>query len=266
VEPTTTKTNFVFDLDGTICFAGKPLSDTINTALSDLLDLGHAIIFASARPIRDMLPVIDKRFHHCPMIGGNGSLISIDGQIVHRFAFSDEVLSQLLTLIDAQQATYLIDSDWDYAYTGPVDHPILQYVDGGGLARKVELAALPSIVKILILTASNMKQVEDQLKGLPVVVHQHRDSPSLDISPPGITKWSALSWLGLSEGSYIAFGNDANDIEMFRRARYSVMIGHHEQLAPYADDRIAVDAVIEQKVARRIRLEAEKITPKKQGF
>jgi len=58
---------FVFDWDGAICFKGQPISNKILEALSELRD-EHEIIFASARPIRDMLPVIDPSFHHLTMI------------------------------------------------------------------------------------------------------------------------------------------------------------------------------------------------------
>lgn len=49
---------FVFDLDGTICFKGQPVSEKILSALSKLTDQGHEVIFASARPIRDILPIL----------------------------------------------------------------------------------------------------------------------------------------------------------------------------------------------------------------
>jgi len=66
---------FVFDLDGTIVFHGQPISDTIQRALQELAAYEHEIIFASARPIRDMLPVINEALQRYSMIGGNGSLI-----------------------------------------------------------------------------------------------------------------------------------------------------------------------------------------------
>jgi len=40
---------FVFDLDGTICFQGKPVSEKILTALAELANKGYEVIFASIR-------------------------------------------------------------------------------------------------------------------------------------------------------------------------------------------------------------------------
>ncbi|MEJ7530364.1 HAD hydrolase family protein, partial [Staphylococcus hominis] len=86
---------------------------------------GHQVIFASARPIRDMLPVISKEFHNYTMIGGNGSLILSNGKIIKSvsFSLSDSFslseMKKIKQLINEFDATYLIDGDWDYAYTGP---------------------------------------------------------------------------------------------------------------------------------------------------
>lgn len=42
--------NFVFDLDGTLCFNGKSIDKEIIDALQELKFAGHQVIFASARP------------------------------------------------------------------------------------------------------------------------------------------------------------------------------------------------------------------------
>ena len=68
---------FVFDLDGTICFAGRPVSDPIHAAISSIIEQGHTLIFASARPIRDMLPVLDKRFSDALAFGNDANDLAI---------------------------------------------------------------------------------------------------------------------------------------------------------------------------------------------
>src|SRR5699024_2418863 len=144
---------YVFDLDGTICFRGEPVSEEIVTALEKLTNQGHEVIFASARPIRDMLPVIHNHLHHYPMIGGNCSQIANNNNIIHSTAISIQDIYEIKHLIKKFDVSYLIDSEWDYAYTGAIDHPILQNVDQVKLAQIVEMEYLPSIVKILILTS-----------------------------------------------------------------------------------------------------------------
>ncbi|RXZ79221.1 HAD family phosphatase [Paenibacillaceae bacterium] len=244
---------FVFDLDGTICFQGQPVSETILTALEQLKLSGHEVIFASARPIRDLLPVIHERFHNYSLVGGNGSLISLDGKIIRAESFAAEQIAAIMQLIEAHQATYLIDSDWDYAYTGPSDHPILRNVDPSKRAKKVEVDTLQSIVKILIVTASDIEALAEQIALTGAVIHRHRHENIIDISPQNIHKWNALLQLGLQEKQFVAFGNDANDITMFQHAQHTVMIGHHIDLAPYADEAIPLEGNYEEQIAGKLR-------------
>jgi HAD superfamily hydrolase (TIGR01484 family) len=244
---------FVFDLDGTICFRGKPVSEPIRTSLLDLIRERHEVIFASARPIRDMLPVLDERFHRCTLIGGNGSLISINGKVTHAFAFSAETFLQLQSLIRTFHAKFLMDGEWDYAYTGPNGHPILQNVDPAKLAKQVDPESLSSVVKILILSSDHQEKLAEKLSELDVVVNIHRNEDALDISPSGVSKWGALQALGVREGGYIAFGNDANDISMFEHALHSVMIGEYEPLSRYAKEAVSLEGEYEQKIAQKIK-------------
>ncbi|MBO0993022.1 HAD family hydrolase [Bacillus sp. SD088] len=243
---------FVFDLDGTICFKGQPVSERLLSSLEKLVGMGHEIILASARPIRDLLPVLHERFHHYPMIGGNGAIVANKGEIISTICFEDQTIVRVTQLLKKYNVTYLIDSDWDYAYTGPADHPILNNLDPQRRAKKVKLEQLQPIVKILMLTANNMKAVEEQLENIDVVVHAHGNEGILDISPKGIDKWSGLQQLGVKEGEYIAFGNDANDITMFQHALHSIMIGHNEQLAPFSSEQLVLDEEIEKNLVQRL--------------
>ena len=243
---------FVFDLDGTICFEGKPVAEPILYSLEHLTEKGHEVIFASARPIRDMLPVLHKRFHGYKMIGGNGSLICKNGNVKQNAEFDDITLEHIKRLMAEYHATYLIDSEWDYSYTGPVDHPILKNLDTKRLAVNRSLEKLEHVVKIAILTSYNMATLRKKLDKLDVIIHTHHQEGMLDISPCGIHKWSALQKLGVRKGQYIAFGNDANDITMFENAQHSVMIGQHPLLSHYADESIEDNTLIEESIIEKL--------------
>ncbi len=59
---------FIFDIDGTICFKGNAVTKGIIHALDVCQSKGHEVIFASARPIRDLLPVLPNHMHHYSMM------------------------------------------------------------------------------------------------------------------------------------------------------------------------------------------------------
>ncbi|WP_042222268.1 HAD-IIB family hydrolase [Oceanobacillus manasiensis] len=235
--------NYVFDLDGTICFKGEPVSETILRSLEQLVQDGHEVIFASARPIRDILPVLPERFHHYPMIGGNGSLVAKNGKILSAFTFSEETLAEILSLININQLNYLIDGEWNYAYTGPATHPILKNLDIQNRAKNIPLNQLQSIVKILLFASAGIETMEERLSLLDVGLNKHDNEGILDISPSGINKWHGLQQLGIEDGEYIAFGNDVNDIAMFQHALHSVMVGENKQLAPFASEILLVPEI-----------------------
>nr|WP_317259184.1 HAD hydrolase family protein [Paenibacillus sp. J5C2022] len=85
-----------------------------------------------------------------------------------------------------------------------------------------------------------------------MVLHRHGKENVIDISPPGIHKWSALQRLNVRRGGYIAFGNDANDVTMFMNASRSVMIGYHEELAKHATESIPHEGNSEETEERII--------------
>ena len=229
------------------------MTQDIVQALHAVEDDGHRVIFASARPIRDMLPVIHPSFHDHILIGGNGSLVASEQTIVQSKSFDDRELSFITELLDKHKATYLIDSDWDYTYNGPQDHPILNNLDPGKTAQNVPLAHHDRIIKILILSANNLKSLENELLRMDVVVHYHGSEQVLDISPTTINKRTALQSLGIEGEGYIAFGNDANDIELFKGAQYAVMIGSYKSLRFYADHVIDSSIHLEPRIAEQIK-------------
>ncbi|CAH1054145.1 HAD-IIB family hydrolase [Paenibacillus pseudetheri] len=241
---------FIFDLDGTICFSGKPLSERIVQALDELIEKGHEVIFASARPIRDLLPVLPAHMHYYPMVGGNGAFIAKGGKVISTIHFDPQTAENILNLIQEFDATYLIDSPWDYAYSGSDDHPIRRNVDPEQRAKNVSPSELDELVKVVILSSRNGEQLLDQLHRLPVVIYRHGQEDIIDISPKGINKWTGLQQLGVEMQQFIAFGNDANDIEMFRHSAHSVCVGEHTELGELATEKVSNE---EEQIVRKMR-------------
>ncbi|AOZ87490.1 hypothetical protein BK049_01575 [Bacillus xiamenensis] len=96
-------------------------------ALEDLVYKGHEVIFASARPIRNLLPVLHERFHQYPMIGGNGSIIASKGEIVSTVIFEEKTLIDYLQNIK-KSSCYLFERlckcKWCKELKLPLGHPL----------------------------------------------------------------------------------------------------------------------------------------------
>lgn len=214
--------NFVFDIDGTICFDGRTIDVSIVKRLEEIQMAGHQVIFASARPIRDLMPVLPETFQKGKLVGGNGGYTSVNNEIKVTY-FPSSLLTKLVGLIEANDLTYLADGDWDYAFTGEKTHPIYKNIDQTS-AQNRELKKLDRVCKLVLFHPP--QQVIEELSGLPVDVTYYNGENAIDISPVGVNKVSGLHNLQVKD--FIAFGNDSNDQCMFEQAIYSVCVGAHE--------------------------------------
>lgn len=230
----------VFDIDGTLCFDGRTIDPRIVSAIESGAESGFHMVFASARPIRDILPVLAGAFDSATLIGGNGTFVSIAGEVRARAAFAPALVPTLLALITRYEATYIADGPWDYTYTGAPDHPIRNLLDQGKLARNVALHTHSQLIKFLILTATDMHALAEDLRALGLSPYHHLDHNVIDLAPALTTKWEALSAIGHHD--YIAFGNDINDIDLLSNARHAIRVGNHPSLAAIAHTTVAPDS------------------------
>ncbi|HDX9530227.1 TPA: HAD-IIB family hydrolase [Bacillus thuringiensis] len=213
--------NFVFDLDGTLCFDGKSIDTEIIKVLQELKLEGHQVIFASARPIRDLVPVIPKSFHEGLLVGGNGTFTYDHGkiQVTH---FEQQLLDKLIAVIHQHQLNYLADGQWDYAFTGDIAHPIYRNIDKTN-SKNIPLEQLLPVCKLVLFQPN--EEVLEILEAFPVTVTHYKTEHAIDISPLGINKVKGLHVLNIQE--FIAFGNDNNDQCLFEHAVHSVCVGNN---------------------------------------
>lgn len=222
---------FVFDLDGTICFQDNKIDVPIIDALDKIRNQGHDIVFASARPIRDMLPTIPTKFHHVQMVGGNGGLTFENGQLNATY-FEKDVVKALRSVISKYGLSYLADNAVDFTYVSDKTHPLYLNINKEkALNRPVE--ELKKISKFIFFEPP--QEVKSLIEHLPITIFEHANEQLLDITPAAITKVRGLRKLGIDD--FVAFGNDNNDVSMFQNATYSVCVGNHPA-GEYATKRI----------------------------
>lgn len=230
--------NYVFDVDGTLCFNGKTIDADIVDALTNLQKAGHTVIFASARPIRDLVPVLPEPFQNGPLVGGNGCFVAQNGSVIARY-FEQAFVEQLYSIIEQHGLTYLADGEWDYAFTGNEAHPIYKNIDQTSAINRT-FHALEKVCKLVLFEPT--EAVLQALEQLPVMITPYKSENAIDLSPVGINKVAGLHALGITD--FIAFGNDQNDQCLFEHAQFSVCVGAHD-VGEYATRRIARDEVAE---------------------
>ncbi|MFC6290568.1 HAD-IIB family hydrolase [Levilactobacillus angrenensis] len=221
---------FVFDVDGTLSFDGRVIAREIRTALRQLMDRGHRVIFASARPIRDLLPIIPG-FHEVQMIGANGALVAQNGAVRVVAAIQPADLRRLRGVITQANLDYVVDGRWDYAAQVARDHPLAQRVDPAQLAHRVPLSAITAAVKVILigLPVQQARELKDTLQARQTLtVVADTDEGNLDITAQHVDKARALQYLGVAD--YVAFGNDRNDLTLLAGAQHSVWVNSKPHL------------------------------------
>jgi HAD superfamily hydrolase (TIGR01484 family) len=212
---------FVFDLDGTLVFDGLKIEPPIEKELLRL-NCTEKIIFASARPVRDMLPLLEK-FPQNDLIGGNGSMTRQNGKIRVTATLSVSTVRFLSDFIKKNHLEYIVDYDWDYSVQVSQDNAILRQLDSNHLAKNIDLK-YEKVTKIILFQVSNeqyesLKSIEDS------TMIYHENVQELVFTVQNIDKYETLKNL-IDEKKYTAFGNDKNDIQLLKNAEFSVVIGN----------------------------------------
>lgn len=241
----------VFDIDGTLSFDGRQINEEIVAAIQALEHAGHRVIFASARPIRDLLPIVPE-FRQNELIGANGALLAQRGVVRIRSPFAAADLALVIQLIQTTDLDYIADGSWDYAARVRSAQPILAQVDPDQLAHRISLADLDPVSKVILLNLAPplRRRLMTELRNqTALTVVAHTDEGNLDLTAAGIDKATALETLGVTD--YVAFGNDQNDRQLLAGARSGIWVRSKPTLAVPAGCTICEPTV--KSVAAAIR-------------
>lgn len=224
---------YVFDIDGTLSHDGKKVNDTLCRRISRL-SLHHPVIFASARPIRDMLPMLSDELHSSLFIGCNGGMAWKEGQTLFSALLEPQFVTSILMRLNKRQIPYVLDGEWNYALSS-THHTFHDYIrslhhhEQKSHERKnheiSEQALIAGgVMKILILSDQHKADILAVAQDENVSVHTHRHDNFYDFTAQGNNKYRTLSTL-IGTDKYIAFGNDQNDFLMLEKAEIAVFIG-----------------------------------------
>ncbi|CAI1125170.1 HAD hydrolase family protein [Serratia ficaria] len=217
---------YVFDIDGTISKEGKRVCPAICNRLVALAE-NNQLIFASARPVRDMLPMLSKKLHSSFFIGCNGGMAWKNGRVVLSYALEIDFVMQMLSVMTHLGIPYVLDGKWNYAFSEK-HHPFHDYIRSLSSHEVCEEDIICSgVMKILVLSQEHKQEVLSHTENFGVSMHTHRSDGVYDFTPRGNNKYRTLSEL-IGGDKYTAFGNDMNDFVMLREAEVSVFIGERE--------------------------------------
>lgn len=232
---------FVFDIDGTLSKSGEK----VNSAICDsifALSKDNEIIFASARPVRDMLPMLSKNLEDSLFIGCNGAMAYRKGEIIYKNMLCKNRVNQLVDYLKEREIPYVLDGFWNYSFSQQ-QHVFHDYIRSLSAFECDEKTLIDDgITKILILSNTSKKEIINIFsEDSSLSIHTHRADDFYDITSAGNNKFRTLSLLSDTK-NYFAFGNDQNDFLVLDNARISVFLGE-KHIYPDADYHVEIDYI-----------------------
>lgn len=234
--------NFVFDLDGTICYDGRTIDTNLTTLMNEKINqsVEHQLVFASARPVRDILPVLPESLHQCFLIGGNGTMMYHQKEAKWLNPLDAADVSFIFDYIAINQLDYMIDEDWNYSFKGTTLEELRRKVDVLQTAVNLPIDQVTKPLKILVSNYQSEAKVIHDFTHLTVDCIPYPKENCLDLTRRGVNKASALARILLKQ-DYIAFGNDRNDLEMLQGAKHSVCVGDNQLIQEVSHQKVAED-------------------------
>ncbi len=243
--------NFIFDLDGTLSFDAYSIDEEIKDVLLQAEQYGHKVNFASARSYRDSLKMLGEELAQERVFGLNGGLVYEKGHLVLEHNLDPVGYQEALKYCRYYNLPFFVDNSFNYA-TGIEDYiPFIKMVDPLNSAQKVSADDLKNPIKMVVYLGNHEDLLADityrtkEMNKFEITYHENEKC--LYLNPSNIGKASTIK--EVIKEPYIAFGNDKNDINMFKGALYAVQVGHYPYLKTYADDQVEADS---QAVAAKI--------------
>lgn len=246
---------FVFDLDGTLSFDYMTIDEELKQVLLTAPQYGHELVFASARAYRDCLGLLGPELSQQTVIGLNGGLAYQKGQLVFERQLPPASYQAILDLCLSYNLPFFVDNTFDYSGQIFEKIPFIASVDPLKRAKQLPLADLHHPIKLVIYMGGHEELLEDiqaQLASLPGLdLDYHGHEKCLYINPHETNKASTI--LELCGPDYVAFGNDQNDIPMFKNSLYAVQVGDFPALKDYADEQLPLKGDFIYALAAAIR-------------
>ena len=264
-----------FDLDGTIVHDfGLTPSEAVRKALNALKESGVTVVLSSGRDLSQVHPEMLKCFSYAVLTNGScivdvpsGELIwsrSMDWMSLYRAMKKLEkrggycFLMQNGVIRGTEEGERLVAATMLKDLSG--DNLIEGYTGQGTRYKRALEAVNPFArptykVQVFFRNRDDCSVAFDELKNERGLAVLKMFGTTIEITAAGVTKAAALDVLcgklGHDPGSYVAFGDSRNDLEMLQAASFAVAMENGEDCVKEIADYIA-PPVIEDGAAEAI--------------
>jgi hydroxymethylpyrimidine pyrophosphatase-like HAD family hydrolase len=236
------------DIDGTILARDQSLAPAVRDAVRALVATGTHVVLATGRSLPAVLPVLDGLgLSRGWVVASNGAAcVRLDPALPVGYEFTDVVMfdpEPVLRLLRAEvpEAVFAVERlGRGFAVTRPF--PDGELIEDVEVVDFEDLCAAPVIrvtVRAPDLTAEDFHEIVERC-GIQGVTYAVGWTAWLDLTPPGVSKASALEMLRerleVPVGATVATGDGRNDIDMLRWAGLGVAMGGSDDVTLAAAD------------------------------
>ena len=265
-----------FDLDGTLIreFSRSPTPE-VRKALADLKESGVPPVVSSGRDLSQIDPELLELFSYAVLTNGSCVAELPEGRLLYSHAIPWFTLYRAMRKVRRNGgACFLMqyglirgtDEGEEIVFETMLKHvkgePMLSGYSGEEARYRKDIEAANPFAKPTYKVQAFFRNAEDcgmafreleKEKGLEIL---KMFGTTIEITAAGVTKGAALDALckslGMEPGSYAAFGDGRNDLEMLQSAAYAVAMENGEQCVKDIADCIA-PPVSEDGAAAAIR-------------
>lgn len=225
---------FIFDLDGTIIFKNQLLSSAIEGLLQHIKELGHKIIFATGRPLREFKAVMPVWTHAHPLCLFSGGVSVLDGELIRSHAIPEQLISEISDICVTHSYPFIMDSLTHY-YHPPMKNLVLGIMDKRSF--KYHVSNLKQILgseiyKVLVFDMLAHEHFLQFANNNDLLIKHHSYDDCFDIVPQECNKYLGVEPFiadYVNEDIFV-FGNDFNDYELFKHFNNSILFGDIAEL------------------------------------
>ncbi len=133
-------------------------------------------------------------------------------------------------VINQYNLNYIVNDEWNYAARVDATNTIYQRLDPQLLAQKLTINEITSPIKTILLNIDEkdfdevVTYIATNAPSLSLI--NHSNELNIDITAKYINKFTAIEHILGKYPTYVAFGNDHNDIEMLQHAKVGYFVNN----------------------------------------
>lgn len=239
-----------FDIDGTLAKHSDPkhkttmyqrVPESARLAIKNLKDVGIEPIIATGRNhgmIKELLSSLNIE----SFIANNGRYVMFKNKKIAHDTFSNKDIRDIVDYLKQERISYCFETA-DHLYVNQNS----DFVDDGSMELE-EIGENDIPENIIQMIVRSKKTFEIPIKGIQAVkVAPRVYDITMENSNKAVGVKKMLSAMDIKKESTIAFGDEENDLEMFKSTGYTVSMGNGideiKKISDYVTDNVDDDGV-----------------------